>query len=375
VSDWIPQLASAILEDRVDRGCTPEDALRRAEAYAAWLERLTSNPHDRATCPDEPAIRRWRGDIGYHTGQATVIVAKQGAGKSNAASLLIERALMHRPEWDIYSNLPFPWNSGLRNIVPSPANLYSVRSMSELLRGICERTIPAGRIPAVCVDEMDQTATSHSWANSADESWTKFLFVERHFRVRGPILVYHVWEHVPLPLRRLGALRGSYFRVIVKGGLRRLACIEDTSRWFSVSETKLPYYNLGLRGFALDVDMEPLEASLDGSLQEMAAQTVAYLDQWQEAREDERQEELLQARERHLQSMASTHRAVSEQQFSSIRRREEIIAAFVENPDLTNREAKERFRTSAKYLVELRHIALERIAARPTPSVPSPQEA
>jgi hypothetical protein len=363
VTDWIPLLAKSIMDDRVDRGCTPEDAHLRAERYATWLERLTTSVHDRATCPDEPFIRQWRGEFGLHVGQATVVVARQGAGKSNTVSYLVERALEHRPEWDVYTNLPFPWDTDRRGVVPSPPRLFRVRSLSELLRQICQSTIPAGRIPAVFIDETDQSTTSHTWQGTDDESWMRFLYVERHFRVRGPMLVYHFYEHVPLPLRQQGALRGSYLRVVVRKGVRRLACVEDTSRWFGVRESTLPYYNLGLSGFELDVDMKPLTATLNGSLQEMAAQAVEYLDRWEELRKEQDLELLEAARERHALSVASTHDAVTEQHAARLQRREEIIQAFVENPDLTNVVAQARFSASPNYLTDLRQIAKVRRAA------------
>jgi hypothetical protein len=346
VNDWVPALASAILADRVDRGCTQENALARAQSYAAWLEDLERVPHDRATCPDEEFIRRWRGEFGLHTGQASVLVAKQGAGKSNTMAYLIERAIQHRPEWDIYSNLPFPWDTDRRGVVPSPPRLYPVRSLSSLVRQMCTRTIPAGRIPAVFVDETDQSATSHSWAQTADESWMRFLYVERHFRVRGPMLVYHFYEHVPLPLRQQGALRGSYFRVVVRGGRRRLACVEDTSRWFGVGETRLPYYNLGLSGFDLDVDMKPLTATLNGSLQEMATQAVAYLDSWEQSERDDERVALEESRRTHFDSIANRNTAIARRDVAFEKRNEEIVHLLVKNAKTTNEEIRTLYLTN-----------------------------
>ncbi|HLN51105.1 MAG TPA: hypothetical protein VK455_03495, partial [Thermoplasmata archaeon] len=89
MTDWTDVLAEEILRDRVDHGVTPEGALRRAKRYRAWLGSIPVQ-HDRATCPEEALIRHWRGDLGFHTGQATVFVARQGAGKTNAISYLVE---------------------------------------------------------------------------------------------------------------------------------------------------------------------------------------------------------------------------------------------------------------------------------------------
>ncbi|MGI0156768.1 MAG: hypothetical protein ACREDE_11645, partial [Thermoplasmata archaeon] len=134
--DWVRPLADLMLEDREDKGETPEGALRRAERYARLLEYVTPgspryHDHDPLTCTEEPRIRQWPANLGFHLGQASVFVAGQGKGKTNALSFLIGKALAHRPDWDVYSNVPIPWDprSPLAGVVPRPANLYHVVDM------------------------------------------------------------------------------------------------------------------------------------------------------------------------------------------------------------------------------------------------------
>ncbi len=67
--------------------------------------------------------------------------------------------------------------------------------------------------------------------------------------------------------------------------------------------------------------------------------------------------------------------AVAEQHRARPERREEIIGAFVANPTLTIRAAKERFNASSTYLVDLRQIAKRRGAAPGDATFPVPQEA
>ncbi|MGI0128612.1 MAG: hypothetical protein ACREEC_00395, partial [Thermoplasmata archaeon] len=373
VTDWMERLAETIFEDRIDRGVSLEGAMRRARRYKAWLAVLPEQ-HDRATCEEELLIRKWPGDLCFHTGQATVFVARQGAGKTNTLSYLIEKAVEHRPEWDIYTNVPYPWDGPLGNTVPAPRNLYAVRSMTGLLRGVAN-SILADRIPAIAIDEMDQASTSHEWASERSESWTKFLFVERHFRVRGPLLAYHVYEHVPLPLRRVGDLRGSYFRVVVLGGERLLARVEDTSQWWVVRESVLPYQTLGLRGFSLDLDMADLESHLDGDRKQVAKQAITYLDELEKRRREEAEIEEAEAREAHAAALADVDLAIAEQHRARLDRREEIIRAFLEEPGLTIRAAKERFNASSTYLVDLRQIAKRRQRQSGPSTFPVPQEA
>lgn len=356
MSDWRSALAEEILEDRVDRGETPAQAARRADRYAAWLDRVSLGRHDRPSCPDESDLARWPGDLGFHTGQATVFVARQGAGKSNALAVLIEKAVEHRPGWDIYTNVPFPWTESLAGTVPAPPNLYPVSSFAELLRGI-GRSILADRIPAVAIDEMDQAATSHEWAGDRSESWTKFLYVERHFRVRGPMLAYHVYEHVPLPLRRTGALRGSYFRVVIRGGLRLLARAEDPSAWWVVPESSLPFLTLGHHGFDLDVDMADLGRHLSGNHKAVARQMLEYLDELAARRKVEAEEHAAEVREAHRDAWIHSEAAVAERQVAFDRRNEEIVALLLERPESTNAELTVRYHVSRGLLARLRAVA------------------
>ena len=76
MTDWPETLAATILEDRVDQGVTRDDAGRRARRYQAWLNELPKQ-HDRRTCPEETLIRNYPGDLCFHTGRATVFVARQ----------------------------------------------------------------------------------------------------------------------------------------------------------------------------------------------------------------------------------------------------------------------------------------------------------
>ncbi|MGP8077205.1 MAG: hypothetical protein ACLP78_00815 [Thermoplasmata archaeon] len=362
MTDWPETLAATILEDRVDQGVTRDDAGRRARRYQAWLNELPKH-HDRRTCPEETQIRNYPGDLCFHTGRATVFVARQGAGKTNTLSYLIENAIEHRPEWDIYTNVPYPWSGSLAGNVPAPPHLHAVASMSQLLRGVVY-TILADRIPAVAIDEMDQATTSHEWASERSESWTKFLYVERHFRVRGPLLAYHVYEHVPLPLRRIGDLRGSYFRVVILGGDRLLARVEDTAAWWGIRESILPYLTLGLRGFDLDVDMTDLERHLGGGHRDVARQTIAYLDEFEQRREEEADRRAEEARAAHVSAVVARNSALAERDAAFEARNEEIVSLLVEHPETTTRAIIDRYHTGSEMIARLRSVARER-ARRP----------
>lgn len=366
-SPWVPALAQLMLADREDRGETEEAALRRARRYGRFLEYVTPgstrfHAHDPTTCAEEPLIRQWPANLGFHLGQASVFVAGQGKGKTNAISFLIGKALAHRPDWDVYTNVPFPWDprAPLAGVVPPPPNLHHVDDMVGLLRGIA-KTILAGRKPAVAIDETDQSVTSHEWSTDRAESWTRFLFVERHFRVRGPLLVYHYFESVPLPLRRTGDLRGSYFRVVVRAGEHRLARVEDTSRWWVVGESALPFLTLGWGGFDINVDMADLEKRLAGGHEQVAGTVLEYLDELEERRQLEAAAAEAEAREMHAQAVTQLHVELAEQHQAQLERRERIIGRLLEGDTFAAIVAEEH--ASPRYLVTLNEIARRRRAA------------
>lgn len=357
---WELDLARAILVDREDRGITFDEARARAGRYARWIRDLPPE-HDPSTCWLEPAIRHWPGDLGFHTGQVSVVVAPQGKGKTHLLSRQIELALAHRPNWDIYNNVPFLWESVPS--VPRPPRLFPVRRMSEFLEGMWARTLPAGRVPALVVDESDQFASGHDWYKDEGESWTRFLYVERHFRVRGPLLAYHVYEHVPQPLRRSGDLRGSYFRLVLVGREHRLVRQEDPSQWFAVDETNLPFGSLGLRGFKIDVDMGELEEHLTGStLPELCRQGLDYLAAHRAAEDHVGRAERLN-RER----LAAERESKDRVQGAGTRRRDRIVAWWLENLGATTAECVEKFSTSRRFAVETREAAREEHIRRGIP--------
>jgi hypothetical protein len=355
LTDWVDRLADVLLDDRIDQGWTEASARAAAERYRRWHEAL-SVPHDPSTCALERDIHRWPGDLGFHTGRSSVFVARQGAGKTNAIAFLIQHALVHRPDWDIYTNVPFPWDYFPGAGIPGPPHLHPVRSMSAMLRGMANSEL-AGRIPAVATDEMDQAISSHTWREDADESWTKFLYIERHLRVRGPLMAFHVYEHVPLSLRRVGDLRGSYFRVVVLGGERLLARVEDQTQWWAVGESDLPFLSTGLRGFSIDVNMGDLENHVDGDRKTVARQILSYLDELDTKRRESGELGPDEARGRHSASVEEVHRAAAEDHGAKLARREEVIAAILREPNLTARELQARFHVSSRKAVELRKVA------------------
>ncbi len=264
-------LAKAIASDRsIGEGHAGE----LADNYLEWKAKLDG----RSVAPwEERKARRYIDRRWLFEGRPSVVFAGQGKGKSNFAAWVIEKVLETRPGWDVYTNIPFPWDEdGGGSPEARPCDrLHAISSLSEVLRGAAE-SVKAGRKPAVVVDEMDQAVTSHNWMSEDARSWQLLLNIERHLRIRGPLLIYHAYRHVPVVLRE-GTMLKNLLQVIVKDGKHWEICREEEG-FLNVPPTVLPYLAYGLRGFDIDVDVQDLERHLSGSAEAVVGQVVTYLD-------------------------------------------------------------------------------------------------
>ena len=217
-------------------------------------------------------------------GRPSVVFAGQGKGKSNFGAWVIGLVLENRPGWDVYTNIPFPWDrdgGGPPEARPSD-RLHAISSLSEALAGAAG-SVAEGRSPALVIDEMDQAVTSHNWSSGDAQSWQRLMNIERHLRIRGPLLVYHAYRHVPVVLRE-GTMLKSLLQVIVRHD-SRWVIKRGVEGFLHVPQAVLPYLSYGLRGFAIDVDVQDLEKHLSGSSDAVACQIVRYLAE-QKVKED-----------------------------------------------------------------------------------------
>ncbi len=283
-----PELRAALAKViAADRSLSEDQAAEVAARYLAWRSTLP----DREPKPwEERKARRYIDGVWLWEGRPSVVFAGQGKGKSNFAAFVIEKVLETRPTWDVFTNLPFPWDTdGDGPAEAAPGNrIRPVSSLSELLRGTAN-TVLDNRKPAVVLDEMDQAVTSHSWSTAEAQSWQRLVMIERHLRIRGPLLVYHTYRHVPVELRE-GTMLRSMMQVIIKDGARWVIRREEEG-FLYVPAAVLPYLAYGLRGFDIDVDVQHLERHLSGSGPAVARQVLAYLDRRQGRREEAGQQE------------------------------------------------------------------------------------
>lgn len=271
-----PGVAEALAQAiSADRQTGPEAARALAEKYLLWRATL---PDRKVQSWEDRKARRYIEGAWLWEGRPSVVFAGQGRGKSNFAAWVIEKVLETRPEWDVYTNLPFTWDPDGGGPPESEpwGRIHPVRSLSEVLRGAVQ-SVRIGRKPALVIDEMDQAVTSHDWMSGDGRSWQRLLNIERHLRLRGPLLVYHAYRHVPVVLRE-GTMLKSMLQVIIKDGHRWIVRREEEG-FLQIPPTVLPYLAYGLRGFDVDLDVQDLERHLSGSSEAIGQQLIAYLDQ------------------------------------------------------------------------------------------------
>jgi hypothetical protein len=333
------KLVEAVLRDRAPYGWRREDAERAATRYENWLRDLNQTP-----APSDKGLRTLQYVLDrclLRPGRGAALYGAQGKGKTNVLAVVTQLVLRYRPEWDVFTNVPYPWWAGAG---PVPARLHLTESLSDLLAGLSRRTLE-GRWSAVIIDEFDQVDTSHSWASAGSESWAKYLFVARHYLTRGPLVVFHSFHYIPLTIR--GGSVGSPFKLVVRNGERVIADLENPDgAWVGTyPESDLPFLTFGLRGFRLDVDVQELESRFTGSrfagdVTAVAETTLGYLTE-EGARKKRRQETL--QKEREYRASRAEGRVIVEERIAS-----DLLAGR------TYREILARYRVSPAFVADVR---------------------
>jgi len=265
-NEAVRELARYLKEDR-------EEAISNAEAtewavlHASYLEGLKNGSvtldyrkviegEDRG--PDSSFSSFIKTNL-LRTGMVSVLYGKAGTGKSHFLSWLITRSLVSFPNWDIYTNLPFFWfdHKSLQEL--SLPNVYKIDSMSEMLYKSALSVLNK-RQPVVILDEMDQVLTSRRWYSRENLSWETFMNIERHLKIRGPLLIYHVTRAIPEPMRERRITEFVY-KMVVHGKSKYLYNCDEKQK-IEISGFAVPYATLGTFSFQIDVDMGKLLRSI-----------------------------------------------------------------------------------------------------------------
>jgi hypothetical protein len=258
IEDQVLFLASLI---RDDTGMNEEKAKTWAKSHIDFVKAIKDGRASVRTKADQPSSKYWTNNT-FFTMRPTIIFGPQGQGKSFFCSWIIVRALVENPDWDFYTNVPFFWFDYPGELPDAfLPNVHLVRNMKEMLEGIISSR-RNGRYPAIILDEMDAEIDSYSWQSDESRSWRIFTQFQRHFYVKGPILVYHYAKHIPSYLRN-----GGMARVVLltyHDGKRYVLARFTRPYKLVVKGFAPPYASHGSYPFEVNIDMRYLYRKLEG---------------------------------------------------------------------------------------------------------------
>ena len=341
-------LVQAIYEDRRPRGFTRKDARARAELYEEWLEEVHSGRAERRYDPAE--VRRFLDFALQRVDRMAAVYGPQGKGKTNLSAVATELIIACRPSWEVYSNVPYPWQFGAGR---DPPRLHLVESLSQLLRELSLRAREGHADAAIILDEFDQVDTSQSWADESSESWSKFVNIKRHYAARGPLVVFHALHLIPLGIR--SGATGSAFKLTARRGESVLCDLEAPDEWVAtVPRSVLPHLTYGLRGFSLDTDVQALQERFVGSKfrgdrRAVADATLAFLEE--QAEERAQLGEALTAREEYDSALRERRKGLAEGHAALVERDRAIMLEI--EAGTSRRDIVRKYHTGAALVSKL----------------------
>jgi len=233
---------------------------------------------------EQDILEYWIEKILPH-GLATSVFAKAGSGKSNLSTFLIQAILIMKPDWDVITTLPLIFSYLMDGSKHFPEynidRVHFVTTSGEML--IEEAKIGLkNRIPAIILDEFDTALISIQMIGKVGTNLKDYMFVERHYDVRGPMLIYHTRKDIPVTMRNKiisadvfmvttyhNRLTRKIKHVLSNPEIDKMATergLYGKERYLPIPMSTLPYYNQGTSTFDLmDVDMQWFNMHLSGT--------------------------------------------------------------------------------------------------------------
>jgi len=277
-------------EDKPDK-LRRKEAINRAKRAYVWYERYLEyekggfNPSDierlfGITNRERRILDLWLDDLVYY-GRATSVFAKAGSGKSNFSTFVIQIILIIKPQWDIVTNVPLifsPLMAGPRDYPEYQIKrCHFIMKSGELLMESAKIGLDE-RIPVVLLDEFDSALLSTQMQSKAGTNLKDYMFVERHYDIQGPLLIYHTRKDIPVPMRNKDISHQNFIITSYVNHLKRSMKHVISSpdywngkraggfRYLPIPLSSMPYHNQGTSPFnILDVDMQWLYNHLSGS--------------------------------------------------------------------------------------------------------------
>ena len=271
------------LTERIDedRGIGIEASRKSAQMYIARLQKIKNGQTDGIAGmeyatgtirTDVTLSHYWLDTVFLYNGLSTVVRARPGTGKTHLGAWVILRASIAHPNWDFLTNIPWYWidDPSLGDCIFP--NLYTVHSMSEMLRKSAESVL-SGRIPAIIVDEMDSAVTSQAWREKKSNAWKVHTYLAAHLGARGPLLLYHFWNDIPNYLR-IGGNVNRHLGIEIYNRERHVFARSTFPHDLVIDGDFIPYSRHGLGGFRIDVDMQELSTSIHETRKDAIARAV-----------------------------------------------------------------------------------------------------
>lgn len=263
------------------------------------------------TDEEQEILDYWIEEVLPH-GLATSLFAKAGSGKSNLATFIIQAILIMRPAWDIITTLPLIFSPLMNGSDHFPeyniGRIHFVKSSGELLLEEAKIGLQ-DRIPAVILDEFDTALISTQMRSEAGTNLKDYMFVERHYDVQGPMLIYHVRGDIPVPMRNniisydVFMVTLYYNRItrrnkyVLSNPDRDRMAIQfgrkGKERYLPIPRSSLPYYNQGTSTFNLmDVNMQWFNTHLTGTKRDALRKILKMVPEreWEKANETSKKE-------------------------------------------------------------------------------------
>lgn len=309
-------------EDKPDTSRRKESVVRAKQAYVFYMKykEYEQSGFDMTRIEEifglsdeeQDILTYWIREVLPH-GSATSIFAKPGAGKSNSTTFIMQCILILQPGWDVITTIPLIFSPNMKGEVHFPEyridRIHFVRNSGELLMEEARIGLQ-GRIPAVILDEFDSALISTQMQGQAGTNLKDYIFVERHYDVQGPLLVYHSRKDIPVPLRNrilsydvyivtlyYNRLTRKYRHVLSNPERDQYAThhgYKGKVRYLPIPRSLLPYYNQGTSPFDLmDVNMTWLNNHLSGTREDSMEQILKLVPErgWDEEAKKKKEEE------------------------------------------------------------------------------------
>ena len=200
-----------------------------------------------------------------------------------------------RPDWDPITNLPFIFATKTRDIQGYNIDrIKIITSMSTLLRTQAKAML-SGRVSPVIIDEADSAYIAPQTRSEKGISMKTYIYVERHFDTKGPLMIYHRGKDIPTELRNEDVSHGVFeiaWYINRKRNIRKRVVsnptkwsYRDNTSYFPIPLTMIPYHNQGFGSFWIDVDMQWINQRLNGTQEDVARQLPEILDEWEKSPE------------------------------------------------------------------------------------------